>query len=73
MVVITNDSVYVFEFKIIDGKSSKSSNAADAALKQIDEKNYMAPYRASGKRLVKIGAAYDTTKRELGESKIREE
>jgi len=69
-VVITDDSVYVFEFKITAGESGK---AAEAAIEQIDEKDYMAPYRASGKRLVKIGAAYDTAARELGEVKIVEE
>ena len=67
MVVITDDSVYVFEFKITGGESAKG---AEAALKQIEEKDYMGPYRASGKRLVKIGAAYDTTARELGEVSI---
>jgi hypothetical protein len=69
-VVITDDIVYVFEFKITAGKSGKT--AADA-LKQIDEKDYMGPYRASGKRLVKIGAIYDTAERELGEIKIQED
>jgi hypothetical protein len=63
-VVITDESVYVFEFKITDGESGKT---AEDALKQIEEKDYMGPYRASGKRLVKIGAIYDTAKRELGE------
>ena len=121
MVVITDDSVYVFEFKITGGKDGKT---ADAALKQIYtpewhktklpcglfdamprqqnphivplcvepaslpcaknprksffvlchsgvyEKDYMGQYRASGKRLCKIAAIYDTTKRELGETKI---
>ena len=69
-VVITDDSVYVFEFKVTGGESEK---AAEAALKQIDEKDYMGPYRASGKRLVKIGTVYNTAKRELGETKIQEE
>jgi len=70
MVVITDDSVYVFEFKITGGKAGK---AADTALKQIDEKDYLGPYRASGKRLVKIGVAYDITARELGEAIIQED
>ena len=69
-VVTTDDSVYVFEFKITDGESVK---AAEAALKQIDEKDYLGPYRASGKRLVKIGAIYNTAKRELDEVKIQKE
>jgi hypothetical protein len=66
-VMITDDSVYVFEFKITGSKT------ADAALKQIEEKDYLGPYRASGKRLVKIGAVYNTAERELGEVKIQEE
>jgi hypothetical protein len=69
-VVITEDAVYVFEFKITGGKSVKT---AEDALKQIDEKDYMGPYRASGKRLVGIGATYDTAARELGEVSIVEE
>ena len=67
MVVITDDSVYVFEFKITDGRDGKT---AGDALRQIDEKDYMGQYRASGKRLVKIGAIYDASKRELGDVKI---
>jgi hypothetical protein len=70
MAVITDDSAYVFEFKIAGGKSEK---AADAALKQIDEKDYMGPYRASGKRLVKIAAVYNAMARELDEVKIQKE
>ena len=66
-VVITDDSVYVFEFKITEGKSEKE---AEDALRQIDEKDYMGQYRTSSKRLVKIGATCDTIARELGEVKI---
>ena len=44
----TDNSIYVFEFKV-DG-------SAEDALKQIDEKGYMLPYRfEDGKRLVKVG------------------
>jgi hypothetical protein len=71
-VVITEDSVYVFELKIAGGETGKAAEAADTALKHIDEKDYMGPYRASGKRLVKIGATYDTAERKLGEVKIVE-
>ena len=51
--------VYVMELKY-DG-------SAEAALKQIDDKGYLVPYSASGKRLVKIGVNYDSSKRTLGE------
>mgnify|MGYP004662557733 FL=1 len=44
----TDNGIYVFEFKV-DG-------SAEDALKQIDEKGYMLPYRfEDGKRLVKVG------------------
>ncbi len=44
----TDNSIYVFEFKV-DG-------SAEDALKQIDEKGYMLPYKfEDGKRFVKVG------------------
>ena len=51
-VVKTDDSIYVFEFKI-DERST-----AEAALAQIDEKGYLIPYSADGRRLVKIGVEF---------------
>ena len=69
-VVETDDAVYVFEFKL-DG-------SADDALKQIDDKGYLIPYSATlaedgtPKKLVKIGANFDSAKRTLGEWKIVE-
>ena len=54
----TQDSIYVFEFKV-------DSNA-EAALKQIDDKGYMIPYRfEDGKRLVKIGVNISTMTRTI--------
>lgn len=58
-VVKTPDYIYVFEFKL-DG-------SAEAALKQIDEKGYLLPYTADGRRLVKVGVSFDKEKRNLGE------
>ena len=60
-VVKTKDTVYVFEFKL-----DNSGTAADA-LKQIDEKGYLIPYSADGRRLVKVGVVFDTEKRTIGE------
>ncbi|MDR3341402.1 MAG: ATP-binding protein [Treponema sp.] len=57
------DTVFVFEFKL-DGNGT-----ADDALKQIDEKGYLTPYSASGKKLVKIGAVFDKDTLTLGEWK----
>ncbi len=59
------DAVYVFELKY-DG-------SADDALRQIDDKGYLIPYSAEGKRLVKIGINYDSEQRTISEWKIREE
>ncbi|MDR1230753.1 MAG: PD-(D/E)XK nuclease domain-containing protein, partial [Spirochaetaceae bacterium] len=60
-VVKTGDAIYVFEFKV------DTAGTAEDALKQIDEKGYLVPYAADGRRLVKIGAVFDTGKRTLGE------
>ena len=62
-VVITLPSVvYVMELKF-DG-------SADAALKQIDDKGYLIPYTADGKRLVKVGVNYSSEERTVTEWKI---
>jgi hypothetical protein len=66
-VVKTREYVYVFEFKL-DGKGT-----AEDALKQIDDKGYMVPYEASGKRLVKAGVVFDTESRTLGDWLVNED
>ena len=57
------NTIYVFELKY-DG-------SAEDALQQIDEKGYLIPYTASGKKLVKVGVNYDSTQRTIGEWLIR--
>ena len=64
-VVYMPDAVYVFELKY-DG-------SAEDALKQIDEKGYLVPYSAEGKRLFKIGVNYDSNQRTIGDWIIKEE
>ena len=59
------NTIYVFELKV--------DKSADEALQQIDEKGYMIPYQAKGKRLVKIGISFDSNKRTIEEWKIKEE
>ena len=59
------DTIYVFELKV--------DKSADEALAQIDEKGYMLPYHAEGKRLVKIGINFDTTQHTISDWKIKEE
>ena len=64
-VVITLPSVvYVMELKL-DG-------SADAALRQIDDKGYLIPYSADGKRRVKVGVNYSSEERTITEWKIEE-
>lgn len=54
----TQDSIYVFEFKV--------DSTAETALKQIDDKGYMIPYRfEDGKRLVKVGVNISTATRTI--------
>ena len=59
------DIIYVMELKY--------DKTADEALQQIDDKGYLIPYSADGKRLVKVGINYDSDKRTIGEWKIVEE
>jgi hypothetical protein len=66
-VVETRDRVYVFEFKLA-GRGS-----VETALQQIEDKGYLLPYRAGGKRLVKVGAVFDPAKRTIGDWKAVEE
>jgi hypothetical protein len=61
-VVKTKGTVYVFEFK--------AGGSAEEALKQIEDKGYMIPYSAGGKRLVKAGVVFDCEKRTLGEWRV---
>jgi hypothetical protein len=53
--------VYCFEFKL-DGTAAE-------ALRQIDTKEYLLPWQGKGKTLVKVGAAFDSEKRNIGEWK----
>ena len=64
-VVYMPDAVYVFELKY-DG-------SAEDAIRQIDDKGYLIPYSADGKRLFKIGVNYDSNQRTIGEWIIRED
>ena len=63
-VVHLPDAVFVFELKY-DG-------SAEDALRQIDDKGYLIPYSADGKRLYKIGVNYDSQQRTIGEWIIEE-
>lgn len=64
-VLQNGNNVFIFEFK--------RDKSADEALRQIEESKYAEPYKASGKRIVKIGASFSTKERNLVEWKIVEE
>jgi len=63
-VVTTADTVYLFEFKLT------GNGTAEDAIAQIKEKNYAAPYQASGKKIVLIGSSFDEQKRTIQDWKI---
>jgi hypothetical protein len=53
LIVDINSRVYCFELKI-DGNAT-----AQEALDQIEQKGYLAPYRSSGKELIKVGVVFE--------------
>ena len=57
-------TTYVMELKF--------DKSAEEALQQIDDKGYLLPYSANGKRLVKVGINYDSSKRTIGDWKMVE-
>lgn len=61
-VVKLQDAVYVFEFKF-DG-------TPEEALAQIEGKQYAIPYKAEGRKVVKVGVNFDSATRTIGEWKI---
>jgi hypothetical protein len=58
-VIKTADTIYVFEFKMAN------CGTAEEALQQIDTKDYLIPYIADGRKLVKIGAEFSEKERGL--------
>lgn len=64
MVMYTAKTIYVFELKI--------NKPAQEALTQIDEKGYLIPYTADGRKLVKCGISFSTETRTIEDWKIKE-
>ena len=62
--VETSDYIYLFEFKRDD--------TADAALKQIDSKDYALAFSADNRKLYKIGVSFDSAQRKLAGWKVAE-
>ncbi|MDR0609231.1 MAG: PD-(D/E)XK nuclease domain-containing protein, partial [Planctomycetaceae bacterium] len=63
-VVKTSTTIFVFEFKMAN------HGTAEDALAQIDSKNYLLPYIADGRTLVKIGAEFSETERTVSRWKV---
>ncbi len=63
----TKERIYVFEFKV-DG-------SAEDALRQIDDKGYLIPYKFDGEKIrrVKVGVNISTATRTLDSWKVAEE
>lgn len=60
--VETGDYVYLFEFKRDD--------TAEAALQQIEDKDYALPFAADSRTVFKIGVAFDSASRKLVDWKV---
>jgi hypothetical protein len=56
-VVKTANTIFVFEFKLTENAT------AEKAIKQIDNNNYLVPYTAENKKLVKIGVEFSIEER----------
>ena len=64
MVMQTSNAIYIFELKI--------NKSAQEALEQIDEKGYMIPYLADGRKIIKCGVSFSTQTRTIEEWIIKE-
>ena len=59
MILGTKEAVYVFEFKLDAG--------ADAAMSQIDAKEYALPFAADGRRVVKVAVSFSSETRNIAD------
>jgi hypothetical protein len=59
--VETDNFVYCIEFKL--------DKSAEEALAQIDTKDYLLPWKGTGKKLMKVGVNFDSKKRNIGDWK----
>ena len=64
LIIKTNKFIYIFELKL--NKSAKT------ALKQIEDKEYDLPFRADGRKIIKIGLGFSSKTRALSSWAIAE-
>ena len=57
----TKDYIYIMEFKI--------NKSAEAALQQIEDKQYAKPFEADGRTIYKIGINFSTKTRRIDDWK----
>ena len=62
MILGTKEAVYVFEFKLDTG--------AEAAMSQIDSKEYALPFAADGRRVVKVAVSFSSETRNIAHWKV---
>ena len=62
LMVRTPDYLYLFEFKI--------NGSAEAAMAQINDRDYLLPFRADGRTIIKVVANFDDNIRSISEWKI---
>ena len=62
MILGTKEAVYVFEFKLDAG--------AEAAMSQIDTKEYALPFAADGRRVVKVAVSFSSETRNIVDWKV---
>lgn len=65
LIVWMPNTIYIFELKI--------EGTAKEALAQIDDRNYAIPYKADGKKVIKVGVKFDAQTRVPEEWIIKEE
>lgn len=57
LLVKTPDYLYLFEFKI--------NKSAQSAMNQINSRDYLLPFRADGRKIIKVGVNFDDTIRSI--------
>lgn len=59
LIVKTSEFLYLFEFKV--------NKSAEAAMAQINDRDYLLPFHADGRRIIKIGANFDDKIRSISD------
>ena len=62
-VVQADNYVYIFEFK--------RDKSADEALRQIEEKQYAAPFASDNRKIFKVGVNFDSKEKNISEWKVK--